>query len=273
MGIFDLFKKKVAKDNSHVEIKSNLEKLTPEVEVFLKHYNSLFKLNKMGSIISFAKNNRVVDIIHILPTDKFEYHVFITLGMSFYKMDNPKCNHKRMELFIILPKEWKIITDKSDPEYNKYFWPIQALAGTAFYAEDTNEFIDLYHFFPFNKFKPINSFTNNVAGFISLSEDTTDNEHFFLNEIVSLKNEQIYNGEEISFFPLVFITKEDVITLKEYGAIGGPCFIHDWLRTESNKLDLVVKNNRVIRYFDNYSKILDREMYKMKEMLNKLKKD
>ena len=125
-----------------------------EIELITEHIEK--HIGKIESVFHEVVSELVhLDILHILPSDKFPFHIFVTLGMSDKPMNVPagQSEDRFAELCILLPKDWPIQTEnyKLLEEVFKdenSFWPIRWLKIIARFPHEFDTWIGWGHTIP-----------------------------------------------------------------------------------------------------------------------------
>ena len=145
-----------------------------------------------------------IDIVIIPPRMEFNYYTLVTVGLSLYKMNVPEDlaeqKLERAELLINLPKDWDLSKAAQDDE--KWFWPIHMLLATAHFALQNPEvwlatqqtLMDGENGVPF-------AHNTKLCGEILLFPGV-----FGENSFVC----QVPNGEEVNFYQVIPLYKEEV---------------------------------------------------------------
>jgi hypothetical protein len=89
-----------------------------------------------------------VDILHVLPSAKSDFHVLVTSGMSDRAMNVPEgCEDCRFaELYLCLPVSWPLATQNFSNERN--YWPIRLLQMLARFPHVFSAWLWIYHTVP-----------------------------------------------------------------------------------------------------------------------------
>lgn len=197
------------------------------------HYKRFFEdvgAKDSGLVIhELVSDGMHIDIVHYLPTEKFPYHILATLGMSGYKMKGTPRN--RMELIMLLPKDWKLEKDDLDKEEN--YWPIRVLKEASRLPYSSNSFFDISHTFSLDAdFKPFDACTDMCVGLVTYPT--------FLNpNVFYLTYGKIFK-KTVSFMCLTTLNKEEFNKKQE---LGYDRYFEEVLHSDG--LDtLVVKNHR-----------------------------
>lgn len=198
-----------------------------------KHYAKYFTLAgaKEGESMWKPAMEGMLDVSlkHYLPTEQFPYHIFATVGMSAYKMHTKI--HDRIELIMLLPKEWKL--DDESLKDEKWEWPLNILYVMASFPYMTNSSLDYNHTASLSEdFTPFTESTNMSCAIITEPK-------FFDDGILSL--EYGFPKKKINFLALSAITKEEYIKYKEMG--NRDEFIQNVMYKDKEKY-LVIQNNR-----------------------------
>ena len=86
-----------------------------------------------------------VDILHVLPSPKRDFHVLVTSGMSDRPMNPPEgcvdCRHA--ELYLCLPSAWPLATQNFNNERN--YWPIRLLQTLGRFPQVFSAWLWIYH--------------------------------------------------------------------------------------------------------------------------------
>lgn len=145
-----------------------------------KHFESLFP-NREGFVFHEIMSDLVHIDVHILkPTEKDNYYVMFTTGMSDKPMTLPEGlqddDHKhleRAELFMLLPPTWnpgEVGTTNSDIPYEEY-WPIQIIKYLARFPHEYNTWFAWGHTIPNGaEYEPIID-GSDMGGFVLLELD------------------------------------------------------------------------------------------------------
>jgi hypothetical protein len=89
-----------------------------------------------------------VDILHVLPSPKRDFHVLVTSGMSDRPMNAPEgfedCRYA--ELYLCLPAWWPLATQNFNNERN--YWPIRLLQTLGRFPHVFSAWLWIYHTVP-----------------------------------------------------------------------------------------------------------------------------
>lgn len=89
-----------------------------------------------------------VDILHVLPSPKRDFHVLVTSGLSDRPMNAPEgCEDCRYaELYLCLPPAWPLAKQNFNNERN--YWPIRLLQMLGRFPHVFSDWIWIYHTIP-----------------------------------------------------------------------------------------------------------------------------
>ena len=89
-----------------------------------------------------------VDILHVLPSPKRDFHVLVTCGMSGQPMNPPQGfeDCRCAELYLCLPSAWLLATQNFKNERN--YWPIRLLQTLGRFPYVFSEWLWIYHTVP-----------------------------------------------------------------------------------------------------------------------------
>lgn len=206
-----------------------------DIETIENHYKKYFTMAgaKDSEVVmhEMVSDGMHIDIEHFLPTEKFPYHIFATVGMSGYTMK--QAPYKNIELIMFLPKDWK--TDKEDlVGSEQWYWPIRMLKTAARLPYLTNSFLTLGHTFSMDeKNTPFAPCTKMCSGLINFPT-------WLDFGIFELNYGSIFNKKKVNFLCLTSITEEE---LKMIYKIGAQKFIEEVL-VKDGQDDLLVRNER-----------------------------
>lgn len=161
MGLIFNRKKKVSKDGTKVDIISysnednRLWEPVTESEKYLEelteYINGIFPCKEDKPFVFHEMLPDIVQIdVNFIPPDcGRDYYVLWTSGMSDLPMTLPdgdynKKDYERAELFLFLPKDWKVRGSGED----KYHWPIQWLIDLARFPHEYKTWLGTGHTFP-----------------------------------------------------------------------------------------------------------------------------
>ncbi len=89
-----------------------------------------------------------LDVNWVAPTERYPFHVLVTMGMSDRPMNVPKELEKYAyaELFVVLPASWPLTTEAFKDEQN--YWPVRLLKDMARFPHWYNTWLGLGHTVP-----------------------------------------------------------------------------------------------------------------------------
>ncbi len=199
-----------------------------------KHYKKYFTMagakDSETVMHEIGSDDMHIDIEHYLPTQKFPYHIFATVGMSGYTM--PDAPFKNIELIMFLPKEWK--TGGEDFPDEQWYWPIRMLKSAARLPYLCDTFLSIGHTFSIDENNtPFTKSTKMCSGLITFPT--------WLDQgIFELLYGGIFKRKKVNFLCLTAITKEE-LNLKN--KLGAQKFI-DEILVKDGLDDLLVRNER-----------------------------
>ena len=175
--------------------------LSTESKDFIReHYSNFFGVEPEDFMVlpNEPVGDAQVDIIWFKPSEKFNYNVLATCGMSNYLMQDPaQC----MELIMLLPPDWKV-GDKKD----EWWWPLEMLTSVGYLPFETNENLTLGSVVSLTKDdKPFMKGTKNCGVIITLPE------HFPPEMFEVEVEDDVY----LIFFQCVPIDKDDIERIEE----------------------------------------------------------
>jgi suppressor of fused protein SUFU len=118
----------------------NLELITAHVE---RH------VGPVAQVIHETSSEFVhVDILHVLPSSKRDFHVLVTSGLSDRPMHAPEgCEECRYgELYLCLPASWPLAPQNFKNERN--YWPIRLLQMLGRFPHVFDAWLWIYHTVP-----------------------------------------------------------------------------------------------------------------------------
>jgi hypothetical protein len=118
----------------------NLELITAHVE---RHVGPVAQV-----IHETASEFAHVDILHVLPSGKRDFHVLVTSGLSDRPMNAPQgCEDCRYaELYLCLPPTWPLAAQNLNNERN--YWPIRLLHALGSFPHVFSAWLWIYHTVP-----------------------------------------------------------------------------------------------------------------------------
>jgi len=134
------------------EANRNLRVISAHVE----HY-----IGPIAQVIHETASQYVhVDVLHVPPTEKRDYHVLVTSGLSDRPMQTPEgCEDCRYaELYLCLPPDWLLVQKSFANERN--YWPIRLLQMLARFPHVFGAWLWLYHTVP--NFDPPKPYADNT---------------------------------------------------------------------------------------------------------------
>ncbi|GHV00779.1 hypothetical protein FACS1894211_08930 [Clostridia bacterium] len=205
-----------------------------DMEQIEKHYDTYFLkagAKKSGNIWhEIASDGMHIDLLPYLPTEKFPYNIVATMGMSAYKQTGG--TSKRLELFIILPKDWKLDGEAAKDE--KWYWPILMLKCAARLPYSTSSYLDFFHTFSMDAGNtPFHQETKMCSGMLVFPV-------WFDEGIADLKYGGLFNKKTVHFLCLIPLTQEELDLKRKIGANE----FTKRLRDKEGKLDLVTRDER-----------------------------
>jgi hypothetical protein len=89
-----------------------------------------------------------VDILHVLPSAKRDFHVLVTSGLSDRPMHTPEgcADWRYAELYLCLPSSWPLATQNFNNERN--YWPIRLLQMLGRFPHVFGAWLWIYHSVP-----------------------------------------------------------------------------------------------------------------------------
>ncbi len=151
-----------------------------------------------------------VDICIVSPRPERDYYTLVTMGMGAHCMDVPKELEEyrlaRAELLINLPSCWKLDTESMKDE--RWYWPIRLLKSTARLPIYEKSWLGWGHTVGLAEGETYADNTG-LCGFMLISPGAFGEEAFVC---------QLPNGEEVNFYQLLPIYKEEMDFKLENGA-------------------------------------------------------
>jgi hypothetical protein len=145
------------------------------------------------------------DVYFIKPSEDRDFNLLLSCGMSALPMNVPSDLDylKYAEVFIILPKDWKLKEEDFQDENN--YWPVRTLKQLSKYPHLNDTWFGYGHTIPFDQSKEVdhNFHSLILLESIKLSEDFT-----------ILETE---DGETVYFYSVVPLYKEEVEFKMEHG--------------------------------------------------------
>lgn len=153
-----------------------------------------------------------IDVHYIEPSDKRNYHTFVTTGMSLIPMNVPEGvenadNYRYSELMICLPPSWPV-SNEAFKDHNNY-WPIKWLKMLARFPYEYNTWLWWGHTMPNGDPAQQIAENNKFSGVIILPPIRVD------SEFTSL---EINKNKTIYFFSVVPLYEEEMNYKLKYGA-------------------------------------------------------
>jgi hypothetical protein len=101
-----------------------------------------------------------VDILHVLPSAKRDFHVLVTSGLSDRPMNAPEgCEDCRYaEVYLCLPASWPLAMQNFNNERN--YWPIRLLQMLGRFPHVFSAWLWIYHTVP--NFDPPQAYANST---------------------------------------------------------------------------------------------------------------
>jgi hypothetical protein len=136
----------------------NLELITAHVE---RH------VGPVAQVIHETASQFVhVDILHVLPSEKRDFHVLVTSGMSDRAMNVPAMNVpacyedcRFAELYLCLPASWPLAPQNFSNERN--YWPIRLLQMLGRFPHVFSAWLWIYHSVP--NFDPPQAYADSTS--------------------------------------------------------------------------------------------------------------
>ncbi len=209
-------------------------KLKDMIEI-QNHYKKYFEeigAKDSGVIIHEldTKDGMHVDFVHYLATEEFPYQIIATMGMSGYKMKGTP--HNRMELIMLLPKDWKF--DEESIHKEEYFWPFRTLTLATRLPLYNDTFLAVGHTFSIDEdYTPFAPCTDMCAGFITQP-------YFCYPQVRFLEYGKLFK-RKVYFACFTTLNKEEFDLEKK---IGFDEFFNKQLEKENGYDDIVVQNHR-----------------------------
>jgi suppressor of fused protein SUFU len=118
----------------------NLELITAHVE---RHVGPVARV-----IHETASQFVHVDILHVLPSAKRDFHVLVTSGLSDRPMNAPQTSEecRYAELYLCLPPSWPLAMQNFSNERN--YWPIRLLQMLGRFPQVFSAWLWIYHTVP-----------------------------------------------------------------------------------------------------------------------------
>lgn len=87
-----------------------------------------------------------VDVFHVFPNEKYNFHTLVTCGMAQKAMPAPDDmkQFEYAELMLCLPPEWPMTIEAFLADQSAY-WPIELLKYFARFPSQTNAFVTIGH--------------------------------------------------------------------------------------------------------------------------------
>jgi hypothetical protein len=110
-------------------------------------YDRLIHVERHVGPIAHVIHEPDVDILHVLPSAKCDFHVLVTNGMSERPMNPPpECPDCRYaELYLCLPASWPLDTQNFNNQRN---WPIRLLQTLGRFPHAFSSWLWIYHTVP-----------------------------------------------------------------------------------------------------------------------------
>lgn len=142
-----------------------------------------------------------VDIYHIKPNARFDFHVLVTCGMSSNPMNTPKKieGDEYAELLVLLPPDWKL--GPEDFKNEEYYWPVRQLIMLARYPHEHKKWFSYGHTMP-NGYPPQPFAANTTMNAILLFPSISMGSDFFSLSMDDRKT--------VNFYSLVPLYQEEV---------------------------------------------------------------
>jgi hypothetical protein len=118
----------------------NLEVISAHVEQYI---------GPVANVIHETASQFVhVDVLHVLPTAKRNFHVLVTSGLSHRPMNAPRGSEdcRYAELYLCLPAAWPL--QKQDFNDERNYWPIRLLQMLGRFPHAFDAWLWMYHTVP-----------------------------------------------------------------------------------------------------------------------------
>ncbi|RYF25247.1 MAG: suppressor of fused domain protein [Flavobacteriales bacterium] len=189
-------------------IKSRMMNIPNSVEIIDMHLDQFF--DKDADIVVFDEIESEIihrDIYFIKATEDRPYHILLSCGMSALPMVLPAEveSSEKVEIMILLPKEWNLEYESFDDERN--YWPIRIMKEIMMCPHEQQTWFGLGHTYgheeeeEFAEGVGFNSVV--LAHSMELSEDFTQIE--------------LEDGKAIDIYTLIPLYKEELKFKKEKG--------------------------------------------------------
>jgi hypothetical protein len=111
-------------------------------------YDRLIHVERHVGPIAQVIHEPDIDILHVLPSAKCDFHVLVTSGMSERPMiPPPECPDCRYaELYLCLPASWPLATQAFNNQRNH--WPIRLLQTLGRFPQFFSSWLWIYHTVP-----------------------------------------------------------------------------------------------------------------------------
>jgi len=130
----------------------NLESISAHVEQYV---------GPVSNVFHEAASERVcVDVLHVLPSARRNFHVLVTSGLSDRPMSAPRGSDdcRFAELYLCLPAAWPLRTQDLTDERNH--WPIRLLQLLGRFPHAFDTWLWMYHTVP--NFDPPKPYADNT---------------------------------------------------------------------------------------------------------------
>ncbi len=171
----------------------NSEEISAHVEKYIGPIESVFH-----EIVSEGIH---LDLIWVAPTERYPFHVLVTMGMSDRPMKVPPEMEKYSyaELFVALPPSWPLTSEAFKDE--NYYWPVRMLKDMARFPHWYNTWLGLGHTVPHGN--PAEPYASSITFNCALL-------HYPLPFPVEFFALPINNHKTIQFFSIIPLYPEEV---------------------------------------------------------------
>ncbi len=198
-----------------------------EMEAVEAHINNYF-----GPVSYFmheiVSTDIHVDICVIPPNEEHPYYTLSTMGMGAHRMKVPqelRCYQlERAELVIALPASWKL--DEKSLYDDNWYWPVRLLKGLARLPIECNTWLAYGH--TTDNQEPYAPCTQ-LCGTMILAPQYVEEDALYM---------QLPNGENVNFYQVVPIYKEEMDYALEHG------FDELFQKLKGKGTSIIVNNHR-----------------------------
>ena len=172
------------------------------VEIIDEHLDSFFDSEEI--LVLHEKESEIIhsDIIIVKPSEKRNYNLLLTCGLSALPMKVPTEfeNLKFAEITMLLPTDWRLNYEDFASEDN--YWPIRTLKQLSKYPHLNDTWLGARHTIPLDKTYKVNHQFDSVILLesIELSEDftyiKTDKKEIYLYSAIPLYKEELEYQQE-----------------------------------------------------------------------------